>query len=83
MENVKLPQASELSKEKNVSDKFFLKVQAQIIKFKSHGEAQVVCDTHVCTKNELYYCLDILDSLGYKHNFYFNSHGIKTLNVTW
>jgi len=83
MNSISLPHANELRKEKILNDKFFLKVQEQILKFKSHGEVHVVCDKHVCSENELHYCLNILDSLEYNHSFYLNSHGIKTLKVTW
>jgi len=78
-----LKPANELRKEMKVSENYFNRLAERITRFKNHGRWDDVCDTHVCSKAELDYAVNKLESLGYSVSFKRNSHNVRCIVVTW
>lgn len=80
---VMLKPAKELKKEMKVSELYLVRVSEAIDRFKNKGKVEINCGYYSCTEAELQYAIGELTKNGYKHSFGRNSHGVRTLIVTW
>ena len=78
-----LRSAKELRNEMKVSNAYLLKCADKIEQFKNTGRAVMTCGSFSCTIAELKYAVDELENKGYTCTYGANSHGVRTLIITW